>query len=123
MHTAMIVLFVLQFAIATNLEGRIYVAGTHNPAPVTRVRIERLGMPIREVFAQDGRFLFRDLLPGRYTILFDSPGYETSHSEVILPDESFEIIELRPKEAPLPGNTQQQGGSQTFRRLLHKLFR
>jgi hypothetical protein len=75
------------------------------------------------VQARDGRFQFRDLLPGRYTIIVESPGYETSSSEVTLPDDSFQMLELRPKDTPLPGNTQRPTGGRTFARILHKLFR
>jgi hypothetical protein len=122
MHTVMTVLFVLQLAFSANLQGRVYVAGTHDPVPLTRVRLERLRLTILELHARDGRFQFRDLLPGRYTIVVDSPGYETSYSELSLPDDWFTMIELRPKEAPQPGSTQPHAAGGTLRRILHKLF-
>jgi hypothetical protein len=122
MHTAMTVFLAFQFAMAANLEGRVYVAGTHDAVPLTRVRLERLGLPIQEVTARDGRFRFGNLLPGRYTVIVDSPGYEASSSELSLPDDWFAMIELRPKQAPLPANTQRPAGDGTLRRILHKLL-
>src|SRR4051812_39974472 len=67
-----IILLLLQFAVSTNLEGRIYAAGTHEAVPVARVRLERLGLTVQEARSIDGRFQFRGLLPARYTIVVDS---------------------------------------------------
>src|SRR5437762_12244738 len=121
MHTVMTIFLALQFVFTSNLDGRILAAGTPETVPVTRVRLERLGFTIQEVYANDGRFQFRDLVPARYTIIVDAPGYETSTSDVILPGEAFAFIELRPKGAPLPGKPEQLVPSGTFRRLLQKL--
>ena len=122
MNILMTIFLALQFVFTSNLDGRVFAAGTHDSVPVTRVRLERLGFTIQEVYAQDGRFQFRDLVPARYTIIVDSPGYETSSSDVILPGESFAFIELRPKGAPLPRKPEQSAPGGAFRRILHKLF-
>ena len=122
MHTTMTIFLALQFMITSNLDGRIFVAGTHDPVPASRVRIERLGFTIQEMYARDGRFQFKDLVPARYTIVVDSPGYETAYSDVILPGESFAIIDLRAKQAPLPGNPERPATGNPLRHLLHKLF-
>jgi hypothetical protein len=118
----MTIFLALQFMMTSDLDGRIFVAGTHDPVPVSRVRIERLGLTIHEMYAHDGRFQFRNLVSARYTVVVDSPGYETSYSEVNLPGESFAIIDLRAKQAPLPGNPERPATGNTLRHLLHKLF-
>ena len=119
----MTVFLLLQFAFPTTLSVRVRAAGTYEPVPIAYVRVERLGVFLHEAVAPDGRVEVPGLTAGRYTIVVDAPGYETSYSEVNLPVDSISMIELRPRNQPRPNSSHSGPSGQTIRRIFHKLFR
>src|SRR5216110_562164 len=96
MHFAIASVLLMQFVFSETLNIRIHAAGTHEPVATARVRIEKLGFTVYDVPARDGRVAVANLVPGRYTIVVDADGYETSYSEVTLPGDSFSWIDLHP---------------------------
>jgi hypothetical protein len=123
MGSMMTVFLLLQFAFPTTLSVRIRAAGTHEPLPIAYVRVEKFGVIVQEAVAPDGRVEVPDLPAGRYTIVVDAPGYETSYGEINLPVDSLSMIELRPRNRPQPNSSPTGPSGQIFRRLFRKLFR
>lgn len=81
------------------LTGQVLQAGTEDPISGVAVRIEeadRVG-----VTDGAGRFEFREVEPGAYTISFGHLGYEEHQERVVLPD-GVEMVELRVRLAPSP---------------------
>src|SRR5947209_7477378 len=99
MNCMITICILLQFAFSTTLSIRIRAAGTL-PAPMAYVRLEKFGVVLEDGVVRDGRVEFSNLAGGRYTIVADAPGYETSYTEVSLPFDSFSTIELCAKKAP-----------------------
>src|SRR5262245_15000084 len=79
-----------------DLQGRLTVKNRGAAPPFVWLRLEELGATIREAAANDGRFAFPDLLPGRYTIVADAPGFEKASVNIDFPFDRFVSIELKP---------------------------
>ena len=123
MGSIMTVFLLLQFAFPTTLSVRVKAAGTQESLPIAYVRVERFGAIVQEAVAPDGRVEVQGLPAGRYTIVVDAPGYETSYGEINLPIDSLSIVELRPRNRPQPNSAHAGPSGQAIRRLFHKLFR
>src|SRR5262245_44126953 len=63
---------------------------------MTRVRLQRSGVTIQERLVTDGRFEFRNIVSGSYTLVVESLGYETANVPVQFPGESFVLVEVEP---------------------------
>jgi tetratricopeptide (TPR) repeat protein len=82
---------------AEGLLGIISVNANGVAPDLVPLRLQRFGMTIQETFSHDNRFAFSNISPGRYTIVADTPGYETVSQSVDFPWERFITIELRRK--------------------------
>ena len=87
------------FAERFPLRGMLKVA--NGPVPV-RIRLEKLGMTIREVFLHEDWFEFSDVEEGVYTLVAAAPGYETLRQDIVVPGE-FPLLELRPQRSAAAG--------------------
>ena len=84
------------------LRGIIKVTADGEVPALVRVQLKLLSVTVGEAFPRDGRFEFLGLVPARYTIVVEAPGYETVIREVDVPGEWLTVLELR----PLRKNTQ-----------------
>ena len=122
MPSAIVFAVLFQFVMREDLQIRVAAAGSHEPVSSAHVQVIKLGVPIQEATLLDGRIQFSNLAAGRYTIIANAPGYETTYSDVTLPEDFIAIVELRAKQGPVPASPQAPPSSNTLRRLLRKLF-
>jgi tetratricopeptide (TPR) repeat protein len=74
-----------------NLDGQIRIQG--GDLGTARVQLVRLGMIVQEQFSTDGRFTFRSVAHGHYTLAVHVPGREPVSREIEVPSESYVLIE------------------------------
>jgi hypothetical protein len=79
------------------LRGVVKVTADSEIQTIVHVQLKILTVTVGEAFPRDGRFEFRGLTPGRYTLLAEAPGYETVSRDVDVPGEWFTVLELRPE--------------------------
>jgi tetratricopeptide (TPR) repeat protein len=84
----------------STLHGLIRMSAQPGVTAVVRVRLERTGITVRDVFLRDNRFELRDLPGGRYTLIVDAPGFESSRQEVNVPAD-WVTVELRRQPDPI----------------------
>jgi tetratricopeptide (TPR) repeat protein len=74
-----------------NLDGLIRIHG--GDVGTARVQLLRLGVIVQEQFSTDGRFTFRSVPHGHYTLAVHVPGREPVSREIEVPSESYVLIE------------------------------
>src|SRR5215813_13734181 len=79
-----------------DLQGMLTVRGGGAPPRFVVLRLQELGATIQETVANDRRFAFGDLGPGRYTIVVEAAGFEKASVDVDFPYEGFVMIQLAP---------------------------
>src|SRR5258706_8509313 len=84
------------------IDGQIRDARTHLAIPLARVELLRAQTPIDlKITDSDGRFTFRYVAPGPYTIAVNHYDYRVSSVEIDAPAVAFPVfVDLVRKEAP-----------------------
>jgi hypothetical protein len=79
----------------STLHGTVRVAAGAGGATSVRLQLQQFSTTIQEMFVREGRFEFRNIEQGRYTIIADAPGYETVREDVNVPGD-WTVIDLHP---------------------------
>jgi len=82
-----------------DLDGLIRIRG--GDLETARVQLVRLGIIVQEQFSPDGRFSFRNIPQGHYTLSVSVPGRASVSRETEVPGESYLLIEVQ-DSASLP---------------------
>jgi tetratricopeptide (TPR) repeat protein len=84
---------------SSTLHGTVSITASVAPPSFVQVRLERYGMTIQEVHPRENRFEFRNVEEGRYTLIAEAPGYETSFVEVNVPGDWPQLVLRAKREA------------------------
>jgi tetratricopeptide (TPR) repeat protein len=90
-----------QRAITTTVHGRVKAPANVGLRDLVRIRLERLGVTVQEVFLRDNSFALANVEDGHYTLIADAPGYETVRQEIDVPSD-WPVIELRARRNAEP---------------------
>ena len=85
-------------ALGYTVHGMVTAPAELGIAEMVRVRLERFGLPIREIFLRENRFDIRDVEKGHYTLVVSAPDYEILQQEIDVPGDA-PVIQLRPKRS------------------------
>ena len=84
-----------------SVDGRIRVGSGY--AGAVQIQLQHIGVTVQEQFSADGRFQFRDVPIGRYTLIIRAPGLDSESREISIPDSNLLIevgIKARPPASP-----------------------
>src|SRR5262245_4658404 len=80
------------------VHGTVKAPARLSTAEMVRVRVERFGQPIQEIFLHENRFDIWNVEKGHYTLTVSAPDYELFQQEIDVPGDA-PVIELRPKRS------------------------
>lgn len=107
----LLALFLPHASAAQELRGFVRDQRTGTPVVSVLVRVDSLGDVTLTDF--QGRFAFRRLPKGRYTLSFQAMGYDTLRVTVQVPADTFPDVLLRPRPIELEGIRVEAPGVQT----------
>jgi tetratricopeptide (TPR) repeat protein len=80
------------------VHGMVTAPAHLSAAELVRVRLDRFGLPIHEIFLRENRFDIWNVERGHYTMTVSGPDFETLQQEIDVPGDA-PVIELRPKRS------------------------
>src|SRR5215510_159176 len=86
------------------VHGMVTAPAHLSAAELVRARLDRLGLPIHEIFLHENRFDIGNVDRGHYTLTVSAPDFEAVQQEVDVPGDA-PVIELRPKRSRVTSPT------------------